>query len=88
MIRPQQKREKTQRFFKFPFFKYVCEILDKMVDESREDVSQQLNTKRPAISFNPARMNTKHKMETYMKSVMAQVQKVCTYVCIMLSTSS
>ncbi len=75
---PRQERKKTRCFCKFPFFKYVCEILDKMIDESKEYVHQQFNFKERSASLHTAQIKTKHKLETlYMEVVMARLQKVC-----------
>ena len=75
--RPQQEHKKAEFVLKFPFFKYVCEILDKVIDESREEVNQLINIKEPSISLQTTRKKTKLQMEVlYMKVVMARVQRV------------
>ena len=74
----RQEHKKAKCVLKFPFFKYVCEILDRAIDESREGVNQQFNIENPSASLHPTQKKTKHKLETlYMKVVMARVQKVC-----------
>ena len=79
-LRPQQEHKKVKYILKFPFFKYVCEILDKIVDESREDVNQQFNIEKPSASLHPTQKKPKQKQKVavlYMKVVMARAQKVC-----------
>ena len=72
-LSPQQVHTKAKCIFKFPFFKYVCEILEKAIDESREDVNQE----EPSTSSLPTQKKSKQKMEKlYMEAVMARV-KVC-----------
>ena len=87
-LNPQQIQRKGKSILKFPFFNYVCEILDKMVDESREDVNQQFNIKKPNAHghLHPTQKKTKQRMEKlYMEVVTAKVHKVCSYVNVMFN---
>ena len=70
-LSPQQVHTKVKCIFKFPFFKYVCEILDKVIDESREEVNQE----EPSASLHPTQKKSKqHIEELYMKVVMARIK--------------
>ena len=42
-LRPQCDPQKVKHHPKFPFFKYICEMVEKVVDESREEVNQKIN---------------------------------------------
>ena len=78
LSRPQQELKKAE----FPFFKYVCEIIDKVIDESREEVNHQFNIKKRRAALHSAQKKTKHRVETlYMEVVIARVQKVCGLCC-------
>ena len=76
----QQEHKKAKCVLKFPLFKYVWEILDKMIDESREDFNQQFNIEKPSASLHPTQKKPKQKQKVavlYMEVVMARAQKVC-----------
>ena len=78
MLRPQQEYKKAKCVLKFPFFKYVCEILDRVIDESREDVNRQFNIEKTSASLHPTRKKTRQNLEMlYMEVVMARILKVC-----------
>ena len=42
-IQPEQKRAESTYSPSFPFFKHVCKIIEKVIDESKEYVNQQTN---------------------------------------------
>ena len=73
-------------FPRFPFFKQVCSTLDKAIDESREEVNQNLNildTAKPQqeSSFHLlTQKRTKQQMETLYKEVVASRVKVHSYI--------
>ena len=78
-------------FPRFPFFKQVCNTLDKAIDESREEVNQKLNILDTAKSHSEsslylAQKRTKHQIESLYNQIVTLRLKVCvsilcTYYC-------
>ena len=74
-LRPLPVQRKALYIPRFPFFKDVCEVLEKVIDESKEEVNQKSNIlegPQPGV-----RKRTKQQMEKlYIEAVMKRMQ-VC-----------
>ena len=83
---------RLEYFPRFPFFKQVCDILDKAIDESRETVNQKsniLDTATPQTETSLhllAQKRTKQQMEALFNEVVMLRVKVCISISCMLIT--
>ncbi len=89
------RQQPIQLYFpRFPFFKQVCDMLDKAVEESREKVNQKSNffdTALPQTETSDSvhlftQKRTKQQMEALFNKVVMSRVKVCVFICVLLIT--